>query len=208
MEQDESNAQYIAFFLGRLEYLGRELDATIIYSHHHSKGSSADKSVIDRGSGSGIFARQADAIMDLSELQMDQEFKDENNFDDTWTAYQIEYVTREFKRPKTVKVVFRYPLHEIDTSGILDDLYPIGDIRNAQKKNPKQATIEDRYNRFVEAFFEKSKDGGLTAKLEDVAKYLKLTATTVRNNIKEFGGYVIREAVIHRTIGVERTNDN
>ena len=203
MEQDESNAQYIAFFLGRLEFLGKELNTTIVFSHHHKKGSAADTSVIDRGSGSGIFARQADAILDLSELDIDKDFKEENNFDDAWTAYQIEYVTREFKRPKSLKVIFKYPLHEIDEAGILKDIYPIGDIRNAQRKNPKQATIEDRYNRFVEAFFQVSKDNGLTAKLEDVARYLKLAPSTIRGNVKEIGGYTIREAVIYRQIGVD-----
>ena len=203
MQEDESNAQYIAYFLGKLEQLSHELNATIVFSHHHRKGSSADTSVIDRGSGSGIFARQADAILDLSELDMDDDFRDEYGIDDSWTAYQIEYVTREFKRPKSLKVIFKYPLHEIDDSGILKDLYPIGDIRNAQRKNPKQASIEDRYNRFVEAFFEVSTDGGKTAKLDDVCKKTKVGAGTIRNNIKEIGGYYISYSIIYRTIGID-----
>ena len=207
MEQDESNAQYIAFFLGRLEFLSKELNATIVFSHHHKKGSSADTSVIDRGSGSGIFARQADAIMDLSELDMDEQFRNENNFDDSWTAYQIEYVTREFKRPKSLKVIFKYPLHEIDDTGLLKELYPIGDIRNAQKKNKKQTTIEDRYNRFVTAFFECSTDG-IKANLSDVAAKAGVAPKTIRNNIEEIGGYVIREAVIYRVIGVDPNYGN
>ena len=202
MEQDESNAQYITFFLGRLEHLSHELNATIVFSHHHKKGSSADISVIDRGSGSGIFARQADAIMDLNELDMDEDFREENGFEDSWTAYEIEYVTREFKRPKSLKVIFKYPLHEIDESGILKELFPVGDIRNAQKKNKKQTTIEDRYNRFVEAFFAVSEDGK-TANLGAVAARAKVAPKTIRNNIEEIGGYYIQESIIYRVIGVD-----
>ena len=201
MDQDESDAQYMNSFLQRLEYLGKELNATIIFSHHHAKGPSAAKAVIDRGSGSGIMGRQADAIMDLTELQIDDEFREDHCFDDSWTAYQIEYVTREFKRPKTIKAVFKYPLHEIDTTNELKELYPVGDIRNVQKKNPKQATIEDRYNRFIDAFIETSKDGGLTAKLEDVAKKLKLSLSTIRSNVREIGGYKVVEGVIHKQPG-------
>ena len=198
MAMDESNAEYVSLFLSKLEKLGTDLNATVIYSHHHTKGPSTGKSVIDRSSGSGIFARQADAIVDLTELDLDDDFREENFFDDSWTAFQMECVTREFRRPKPVKVVFKYPLHEVDTTNILKNVYPIGDIRNAQKKNNKQITIEDRYNRFIEAFYEKTKDGGTSANLDEVAKHIGLAPKTIRSNIKEFGGFVVKEGIIYK----------
>ena len=198
MAMDESNAEYVSLFLSKLEKLGTDLNATVIYSHHHTKGPSTGKSVIDRSSGSGIFARQADAIVDLTELDLDDDFREENFFDDSWTAFQMECVTREFRRPKPVKVVFKYPLHEVDTTNLLKNVYPIGDIRNAQKKNNKQITIEDRYNRFIEAFFEKSRDGGVSANLDEVAKHIGLAPKTIRSNIKEFGGFLVKEGIIYK----------
>ena len=198
MAQDESNAEYVSQFLSTLEKLGNDLNATVIYSHHHTKGPSTGKSVIDRSSGSGIFARQADAIVDLTELDLDEEFREENYFDDSWTAFQMECVTREFRRPKPVKVIFKYPLHEVDEANQLKNCYPIGDIRNAQKKNNKQITIEDRYIRFIDAFFEVTKDGGASASLDEVANRVGLKPKTIRTNVKEFGGFVIKEGIIYK----------
>jgi RecA-family ATPase len=45
-----------------------ELGTSVIYCHHHSKGAQGGKSAMDRSSGSGVFARDPDAILDLSEL--------------------------------------------------------------------------------------------------------------------------------------------
>ena len=110
----------------------------------------------------------------------------------------MECVTREFRRPKPVKVIFKYPLHEVDTANQLKNVFPIGDIRNAQKKNNKQITIEDRYNRFIDAFFEKTRDGGVSANLDEVAKYIGLASKTIRSNIKEFGGFIVKEGIIYK----------
>ena len=203
MQDDESNAKYVADFLSQLERLGNDLNATVVFSHHHAKGPSSSKAVVDRGSGSGIFARQADAIVDLTELDMDDDFREENHIRDDITSFQLECVTREFARPKPVRVMFDYPLHEVDVANILKELYPVGDPRNVQKKNNKAVTIEDRYNRFIDAFEESSEDGGSTAKLEDVARKLKLSISTVRKNAKEIGGYSISGGVIRRTLGRE-----
>lgn len=42
----------------------------MIYCHHHSKGAQGGKKAMDRASGSGVFARDPDALLDLIELPM------------------------------------------------------------------------------------------------------------------------------------------
>lgn len=49
-------------------FQGSGMGAAVIYCHHHSKGAQGGKKAIDRASGSGVFARDPDAILDLSEL--------------------------------------------------------------------------------------------------------------------------------------------
>ena len=43
----------------------------MIYCHHHSKGAQGDKKAQDRASGSGVFARDPDALLDMIELEVD-----------------------------------------------------------------------------------------------------------------------------------------
>lgn len=47
-----------------------ELGCAVIYCHHHSKGAQGGKRSMDRASGSGVFARDPDALLDLSELDI------------------------------------------------------------------------------------------------------------------------------------------
>lgn len=45
------------------------IGCAVIYCHHHSKGSQGGKKFMDRASGSGVFARDPDALLDLTELE-------------------------------------------------------------------------------------------------------------------------------------------
>ena len=53
----------------------------MIYCHHHSKGSQGNKRSMDRASGSGVFARDPDALLDLIELDLSDDLlkQQENN---------------------------------------------------------------------------------------------------------------------------------
>ncbi|NEW06366.1 hypothetical protein GK047_10115 [Paenibacillus sp. SYP-B3998] len=54
----------------RFDKIATELGASVIYCHHHSKGSQGGKKSMDRASGSGVFARDPDALIDLVELDV------------------------------------------------------------------------------------------------------------------------------------------
>lgn len=65
---DENSADQMAAFCNQFDKICTELGTAVIYCHHHSKGSQAGKRSMDRASGSGVFARDPDALLDMSEL--------------------------------------------------------------------------------------------------------------------------------------------
>ena len=181
---DENNATEMAQFCNQFDILCDKLHATVIYAHHHSKGTQGGKSAQDRASGSGVFARDPDAIMDIVELEVDDDFKNKEADYDA-PAWNVECVTREFKKPKDRKVWFKFPLHIVDTTGQLDKFYPKGDIHNAQKASPNYSTPESRKSSLDDAFNILNIDGdGVTVK--ELADYLGKTERTIREYVKEF----------------------
>jgi len=65
---DENNAQQMGKFFNLFDTICRDLKTSIIYCHHHSKGDQGQKKSMDRSSGSGVFARDPDAVIDYIEL--------------------------------------------------------------------------------------------------------------------------------------------
>ena len=65
---DENSADQMANFCNQFDKVCTELGCAVIYCHHHSKGSQGGKRAMDRASGSGVFARDPDALLDLIEL--------------------------------------------------------------------------------------------------------------------------------------------
>ena len=67
---DENSADQMAKFCNQFDKVCTELGAAVIYCHHHSKGSQGQKKSMDRASGSGVFARDPDALLDMIELPL------------------------------------------------------------------------------------------------------------------------------------------
>lgn len=77
---DENSADQMANFCNQFDKVCTELGTAVIYCHHHSKGSQGGKRSIDRASGSGVFARDPDALLDLIELELNEDIlKQEEN---------------------------------------------------------------------------------------------------------------------------------
>jgi RecA-family ATPase len=77
---DENSADQMANFCNQFDLVCHELNAAVIYCHHHSKGSQGSKRSMDRASGSGVFARDPDALIDLIELELNEDIlKQETN---------------------------------------------------------------------------------------------------------------------------------
>jgi hypothetical protein len=67
---DENNASEMAQFCNLFDTICREANCAAIYCHHFSKGSQAGKASIDKASGSGVFGRDPDAILTLSQIDL------------------------------------------------------------------------------------------------------------------------------------------
>jgi RecA-family ATPase len=200
----EKEAEDMALFCNQFDRICAELGAATVYCHHHSKGMQGQKASIDRSSGSGVFARDPDAILDLIELNVPETAKKTSTdraVCDMWasmldellpnwttiasqddlltvegvrravwglldeearlmlsdteralrsvyeaqTGWRIEATLREFREFPPRHVWFRYPLHVVDTSGILLDAKADGEEAPWEaKQRERKASGEKR----------------------------------------------------------------
>jgi len=119
---DENAAEQVTSFCNALDKIANS-GASVIYAHHHSKGAQGSKASMDRASGSGVFARDADALLDMIELRIPAESIDaaKSEYGEMVTAWRMDATLREFQRIEPVNLFFSYPLHEIDALGLLTD---------------------------------------------------------------------------------------
>ena len=68
---DENRAEEMGKFCNYFDQIAECCGCSLIYCHHHSKGAQGDKKAQDRASGSGVFARDPDALLDMIELIVD-----------------------------------------------------------------------------------------------------------------------------------------
>ena len=69
---DENSADQMARFCNQFDLICSRLGCAVIYCHHHSKGAQGGKNAMDRASGSGVFARDPDALLDMIELPVSE----------------------------------------------------------------------------------------------------------------------------------------
>lgn len=74
---DENDPGDVAKFCNILDHVSVQLGAAVIDCHHHSKGLQGQKRAMDRASGSGVFGRDPDAIIDLIELDISRDRRDQ-----------------------------------------------------------------------------------------------------------------------------------
>jgi hypothetical protein len=85
---DENSADQMAHFTNQFDKIATELGASVIYCHHHSKGAQGGKKSMDRASGSGVFARDPDALIDLVELDITEALLKQEENKAICTVYQ------------------------------------------------------------------------------------------------------------------------
>jgi hypothetical protein len=104
--RDENSAGEIGKLLNELEQLAMQSGAAVVFAAHYSKGNQAGKASIDRVSGSGVFARDPDTILTLTQhTEAD--------------AFTMEAILRDHPPVAPFVVRWNYPLMERD-----DDLDP------------------------------------------------------------------------------------
>lgn len=192
---DENSADQMAHFCNQFDKICTELGCAVIYCHHHSKGGQGLKKSMDRASGSGVFARDPDAMLDMIQLKVSNQAPD-----DIATAWRISGTLREFPSFPPVNVFFRYPIHVSEGTealkdaveeGSLEDIYSKGrEKANQGKKRTKAENIQS-----VGAAFDAYAKNG-EAKLEDMMKYFGMSENTVRDYIKKNGKFKIENNIV------------
>lgn len=117
------------------------------------------------------------------------------------TAWRIDGTLREFPKFKPINLWFDYPIHREDDSGALQDIKPEDDQpawKKAASKNKKNAQERkaDRKQALQEAI--EGCNFGDIPSVSEVAEYLGISERTVRDRIKEHGGYVVKEGNVHK----------
>lgn len=180
---DENNASEMGFFCNQFDKICAETGCSVIYCHHHSKGAQGAKRAMDRASGSGVFARDPDAQLDMIQLQISDDLMN-NVRDGSSTAWRLESSLREFPNIVPVNFWFEYPIHRVDTSGELDAAHAQGSPTGNLSHSKKYTTAEERRSSLDTAYDACSVGGHV--KISDIAGYLGITDRCVRDRLKEF----------------------
>ena len=96
--KSENMAGGVGALCHQLENLAERTGAAIVFAHHFTKGNAKKKAPIDRMSGSGVFARDADTIVTLTEHEMGER------------CYTVEMTLRNFAPQEPFVVQWDYPV--------------------------------------------------------------------------------------------------
>jgi len=123
---DENDAGAISEVVNRMEQFSERLDCSFVYAHHFSKGNKSDTDHIDRASGSGVFARDPDAILTLTPHEEEDHLV-------------LEATLRDFPTPPTQVVEFSWPnfIHKPDME---PKLRKPGQTKDTKRLNDKLST--------------------------------------------------------------------
>ena len=265
---DENSADQMAAFCNQFDRVATELGCAVVYCHHHSKGAQGGKRSMDRASGSGVFARDPDALLDMLELHVSDElraqlearavgqqaagFMDANAArlgagwraevpeDDLaaggdklmaacrsivqarapeWTkayldgilaargrakamsAWRVEGTLREFPRFEPVDLLFDYPMHAVDRTGLLADASPEGEEMGrmdyrAQGRERKARNDAKKQEEKLAALRE-----GMAACAEDG---VDATVANVVERMPEVNGKQVTKATINQWVAPSR----
>lgn len=195
---DENNASEMGAFCNQFDKICTETGCSTIYCHHHSKGAQGMKKAMDRASGSGVFARDPDAQLDMIQLELSEDI--ENNVRDGGaTAWRLESSLREFPNITPVNFWFEYPLHRIDTAGTLGAMPAQGTPKAAKVNNAKTKSPEAAADEFRTAYNALNVNGKVT--VSDMAEYLDVIDKTIYARIRKMGGEFVLEKGVIRRVG-------
>lgn len=104
--QAENSSKAATLLCHGIDQLASKTGAAVVYAHHFTKGGQAGKKAMDRLSGSGVLARDADTIITLTEHRMEG-------------CYTVETTLRNMGPTPPFVVEWNYPVMEMR-----DDLDP------------------------------------------------------------------------------------
>ena len=191
---DENKASEMGQFCNQFDKICTETGCSAIYCHHHSKGAQGNKRAMDRASGSGVFARDPDAQLDMIQLELTEDIKN-NLRDGKATAWRLESNLREFENIEPVNFWFEHPVHRIDNSDELGRIPAVGSMAANLSRSSKRTTAEERKTSLDTAYDICSINPPV--KIKDIVEYTELNEKTIRRYLAEFSeSYWIKNGVV------------
>ena len=180
---DENSATDMAYFCRQLDDIVNQTDTTVIYCHHHSKGAQGQKRAMDRASGSGVFARDADALLDIIELNVTDKYRASHETPEGGSAWRMEFTLREFAPHGPVSFWYDYPVHRLDEG--LSGLYVLGSREANLALSRKRLSREEKEARarqvLDDIFAALDPRGQCIVGLDKAAKHANLSTRTLKN---------------------------
>lgn len=115
------------------------------------------------------------------------------------TAWRVEGSLREFPNFKPVNCWFNYPIHEIDTKGVLSSTFVEGsrDV-NLSKSGKRKQTKETRKEELDDAFAAVCM-GKKSCQIGELAEYMGLSERTVQARLQEFSDeYISKKKEVYK----------
>lgn len=141
---DENSARDIALLCNGLERFSIQTGAAICFTSHFAKGNASGKDAQDRISGSGVFARDPDAIVTLTALE-------------TPDAYAVEAILRTMPPVEPLAIRWEYPVFTV-----ADELDP-ADLKQPKRGNVKTTPTAEEVLSLFPTTADKPREGLLTA---------------------------------------------
>ncbi len=182
---DENSASDMGAFCNQFDKICNLTGCSTVYCHHHSKGAQGAKKAMDRASGSGVFARDPDAQLDMIELELSDDIKNTVR-DGNATAWRLESSLREFPNIVPVNFWFEYPIHRIDDKGFLGNMPAQGTTAAGKMKNGCSKSTEAAEEEFRNAYDACNISGEVTVK--DMAAFLGCCDKTIYGRIAKMNG--------------------
>ena len=175
---DENSAFDMGKFCNQLDKLAAVKQCAVIYCHHYSKGSQTVKKAQDRASGSGVFSRDADAILDMLDVKSPIGAP---------PAFRIEAILREFASPPPFYITFDYPIHHIDYTGLIasynEDLDNLGRGREDMLTEKKQKCLSNQ--QLMRELFDEIMEEKQYVKIVDLVNAMNMSRNTIRTYIDD-----------------------
>jgi hypothetical protein len=200
----ENAAEDVAGALLRIDAIAEASGASVAYAHHHAKGAQASRSVLDRASGSGVFARDADVLLDLIELSPGAARSERLSWLSGglppgeaaalaqeaahWSAWRLQGISRNLPPLPARNIWFCYPLHTADSGGFLDGaraMAPGGDEDAGDNKY--EARRRENGARVVAAYDGHVGRTGKDPTAYDLADALGMPRRTVQDHLRKAG---------------------
>lgn len=184
---DENAADQMAKFCNQFDKICSELGCAVICCHHHSKGDQMQKRAQDRASGSGVFARDPDTLLDMIEIKIDEQCRASlaailpPDQAEQATGWCVNGILREFPPFPPRNVFFCYPIHVFDRTGLLKACAVTRESAAAKRSEARNAEISME----IDAMFQETNQNSIDVK--DLADRIGVSQSQIYRRLKAAG---------------------